>query len=765
MAVKTGTAKPNPQRGDTLNRVGGKVFDYVKKGAGSDNSMAGSAVSGALSTSAGAVKTFQLSQITTDVLIRTGKATVLAGDAVKSAYLAGKCAITAVQYAQNHFVPYTSRLTQNVFLRSANEVGLLKTRTVKAITGEKPLPNLLGKPKVGQALHKSVVYTSNILSQSGDYMLQGIGKSGNAIATAHTGIKTAAKATGYTGKAVYTTARGTFRAGKSLIKTSVKSYRYISANGWKNFFGKAWQTVKGKVGGALAAAGNSFISAIANMLKGAAKKFVLPLLLLIAVAAAVIVVVSAPVASVGSMLGGIFNLVGDNGSKTEYTVDDFLNDANNGVPKLRADAVAGISDALSQTLKVNGGGYDYTRVKITSSGEPVQGTYANVDTKFYPTGVVVEMMKPVFNAIVVAKNGMELREADGRALTQEIFEAMYGVSYVAETEYCGQAAENGEGDPIAVHTECGERHALANCPNVKTGTHTTFTCSGCDLSACSGHKGVVNCGHTSDAHTEWQSMENPGCYTTVQHSGADAATCGKPLTGAQCSGYSYCGGHSVYTAVLNMNGLEDLTDKYFVQPIATLEAIPDRTPEQEAELSNLRFGYEICNALMSGAPVYYGGEGFMTPVRFTDIASPFGWRYHPIYGDWRHHNGLDMSAASGTPIYASKAGTVIGASYNASMGYYVKIKHDEEYTTVYMHMTYYIVESGDQVAQGQVIGYVGSTGDSTGPHLHFQIEQNGDCVDPALYIDLNWMPGDEPKTGEATNPTATQPQETTPPTQ
>lgn len=736
---------------NTASRVTQKIYGYAKKKADSDNSMAGSTVGGIISTSAGAVKTFQVSQATTELIIKTGQVAVLTGDAVRTAYLAGKCTITAVQYAQKHFVPYTSRLTKNVFTRTATNVGLFNTRTAQAITKRKPLPPLLSKPNVGQALHKSVIYTSDILSKTDDYVLQGIGKSANTIATAHTGIRTAAKGAKFAGKTIYSTGRGIFKTGKAVIKTAAKSYSFISANGWKNFFDKAWRTARQKLTRAVGAVGKSVVSGIANLLKGAVKKFALPLLLIIVVAAIVVVTIAAPIASVGSMLSGVFNLIEDDGSKVEYTTDDFLNDTDYGVPKLRADAVAGISETLSENLKANGGSYDYTRIKLTASGESVQGTSENVNTKFYPTGVAVEMMKPVFNAIVVAKNGMELEKAEGRDLTKEIFDAMYGVRYVETIEYCGQAAENGVGDPVAVHIECGERHALENCPNIQTGTHTAYTCSACDRFVCEGHKGVLNCGHTSDAHTEWQSIDSPGCYTTIQHSGEEATTCGQPLT-VQCSGYSYCGGHSVYTAVLDMNGVETLIDTYFTQPIEDLESIPDRTAEQETELSNLQFGLEICNALMTGTPVYYGGEGFMTPVRFDSIASPYGWRVHPIYGDWRLHNGLDMSAASGTPIYASKAGTVTSASYNSSAGYHVVIKHDEEYTTIYMHMTYYIVESGDQVEQGQVIGYVGSTGDSTGPHLHFEILKNGSYVDPALYIDLNWKPGDEPKTGEETQP-------------
>ena len=110
-------------------------------------------------------------------------------------------------------------------------------------------------------------------------------------------------------------------------------------------------------------------------------------------------------------------------------------------------------------------------------------------------------------------------------------------------------------------------------------------------------------------------------------------------------------------------------------------------------------------------------------------------RIHPIHKVERFHEGVDMAAPQGTPIYAAKSGKVTTTSYQAGgAGYYVSINHGDGFASIYMHMTHYIVKPGQHVSTGQVIGYVGSTGGSTGPHLHFGISYNGTYVNPMSYI-------------------------------
>ncbi len=126
---------------------------------------------------------------------------------------------------------------------------------------------------------------------------------------------------------------------------------------------------------------------------------------------------------------------------------------------------------------------------------------------------------------------------------------------------------------------------------------------------------------------------------------------------------------------------------------------------------------------------------WLTPVSGGTLTSAFGMRIHPVLGYARMHNGIDLACATGTPIYATRAGTVTTASYQAGgAGNYVSINHLDGFASIYMHMTHYVVSAGQSVSQGQLIGYVGSTGISTGPHLHFGISYAGTYVNPLAYI-------------------------------
>lgn len=128
-------------------------------------------------------------------------------------------------------------------------------------------------------------------------------------------------------------------------------------------------------------------------------------------------------------------------------------------------------------------------------------------------------------------------------------------------------------------------------------------------------------------------------------------------------------------------------------------------------------------------------SGWVKPLKSYTLTSPFGMRLHPILGYERMHNGVDMAAPAGTPIYAAKSGKVTVTSYQAGgAGNYVSINHGDGFSSIYMHMTRYIVTKGQYVTAGQVIGYVGNTGLSKGNHLHFGISYKGEYVNPMKYI-------------------------------
>lgn len=147
---------------------------------------------------------------------------------------------------------------------------------------------------------------------------------------------------------------------------------------------------------------------------------------------------------------------------------------------------------------------------------------------------------------------------------------------------------------------------------------------------------------------------------------------------------------------------------------------PDRPAEEEEEEE-------------PDAPV--SGEGWLMPCSYSYISSPYGYRGSGF------HNGVDFAAPQGTPIYATRSGTVTTATAKKdangnyiSYGNYVVVNHGDGYSSLYAHMIYYVVSQGDYVNQGQLIGYVGSTGNSTGNHLHLTFFYNGSTVNPMDYL-------------------------------
>lgn len=135
----------------------------------------------------------------------------------------------------------------------------------------------------------------------------------------------------------------------------------------------------------------------------------------------------------------------------------------------------------------------------------------------------------------------------------------------------------------------------------------------------------------------------------------------------------------------------------------------------------------------SYAPPHSSGI-WIVPCTYSRVSSPFGYRWHPTTGEYTMHKGVDLAAPKGTPIYATRSGYVNVATYHSTAGNYVTINHRDGFTSVYMHMTHYVVSPGQEVKAGQLIGYVGSTGRSTGPHLHFGIHYKGEYVNPMDYI-------------------------------
>ena len=206
--------------------------------------------------------------------------------------------------------------------------------------------------------------------------------------------------------------------------------------------------------------------------------------------------------------------------------------------------------------------------------------------------------------------------------------------------------------------------------------------------------------------------------------------------------------------------LEDLHNKFEKEEEDFLDKIADKEKEYNTQLNkekeaskqaskqaskeaskqaSISSSKHQATAPVGGKPSNNGvdnpsGVVWLVPCKYTRVTSPFGYRWHPTTGEWSMHKGVDLGASKGTPIYASRSGTVSTATYHTTAGNYVTINHGDGYSSTYMHMTHYVVKRGQYVEAGQLIGYVGSTGRSTGPHLHFGIIRNGEYVNPMDYI-------------------------------
>ena len=161
---------------------------------------------------------------------------------------------------------------------------------------------------------------------------------------------------------------------------------------------------------------------------------------------------------------------------------------------------------------------------------------------------------------------------------------------------------------------------------------------------------------------------------------------------------------------------------------ATYEAAENQMAKESNALEST-----ILSLSQSSSKVSYAKGGYLRPIR-GGVTSGFGWRRHPIFGGNRFHNGLDISAPYRSPIVAANNGKVIFAGWYGGYGKVVILDHGKSRTTLYAHMSSTRACVGQVVSKGQVIGFVGSSGYSTGPHLHFEVRIKGKPVNPSGHI-------------------------------
>lgn len=169
--------------------------------------------------------------------------------------------------------------------------------------------------------------------------------------------------------------------------------------------------------------------------------------------------------------------------------------------------------------------------------------------------------------------------------------------------------------------------------------------------------------------------------------------------------------------------------------LAALEAAAEAARKAAEEAARKQKEKASSYSNSAGAAVVSGNGTFTHPCPgYSRISSTFGWRKQPLAGASTNHKGVDFAAPTGTPIYAAAGGTVVSSGYSGKAGNRIVINHGNGLQTIYMHCHKLYVKAGTTVSKGQNIAAVGTTGNSTGPHLHFQVMSGGTPVNPMNYL-------------------------------
>ena len=198
-------------------------------------------------------------------------------------------------------------------------------------------------------------------------------------------------------------------------------------------------------------------------------------------------------------------------------------------------------------------------------------------------------------------------------------------------------------------------------------------------------------------------MISIGATPAHANSSAAAADIAAPVRGTQASGVSG-------------------SDEQFKQLFSTWQSLDNGGPATPTTVST------------PVAPTMGVSIPSRAPLAASTTTSSYGMREHPVLGGMKAHKGIDLAAPVGTPVYATADGTVERADWFSSYGLYVAIEHGGDLETRYAHMSRLAVAAGEHVHKGEIIGYVGTTGRSTGPHLHYEVRVGGEAVNPIPYM-------------------------------
>lgn len=181
-------------------------------------------------------------------------------------------------------------------------------------------------------------------------------------------------------------------------------------------------------------------------------------------------------------------------------------------------------------------------------------------------------------------------------------------------------------------------------------------------------------------------------------------------------------------------------DDDFDWSVASAEALGRHLDQMDKQLTQRKSSFDMMELALSRQVGLEAALPTRMPVAYTAVSSHFGWRKHPITGRHTLHEGQDFAAPRGTPILAAASGIVTEARYISGYGKMVEVNHGQGVTTRYAHASSILVKQGDLVEQGQMIARVGSSGISSGPHLHFEVRVADHPLDPNLFLATDHPP-------------------------
>lgn len=474
-----------------------------------------------------------------------------------------------------------------------------------------------GVPTTLKFSERGLITGAGMMMASDDESVRSLG---NTITTADVGVKTTWQGAKTTGKATGYTVKTAVKSGKAVYDGA----KFIKNHGLK----AAWSEGRKKLATAAANAGKSVVTAIIEGVKALGMKFAVPLLLIVCVGAAAMSMMGAPTAAVASIFGGSFDA---KDSQVTHDIRDYVSDPIIGVPAMSARYKQNLADAMANAAH----NYDIIRFYSASNvGVVVEPTLAGITSVFLPDEELINMLQPMFNAIIVMEYDIEPTEAEAQTLLRTLFNGLFRATTATSIEWCGQALDDGSGEAEEPHRYCGEVHALYDCPNIISGTHTDYTCYSCcdNYWLCRGHEYEPNCGYAEHEHDifcystdengdevlscdlvehihdPWLIDYDTGCYSTIYCSDTRMYyDCGNADDYFECTGYEYCGSHAVASYTLTLDGAYALEARYFTDPINRLSSIAHRTSDEEKQLQELKDYHEIYLEMMSQVSQLYGG--------------------------------------------------------------------------------------------------------------------------------------------------------------